>query len=307
MIYESSMPDWRIQYMQLGKNYPFYSLSDDSKAPCCKSDSSSNIKEKGDECCVLISSWDNYSDLWKPFFTLFWNYWTDCPFQVFLTANAKSPDDRRIQVLGFDKELSWSSGLKECLQKIQSCYVLLMLEDFFLRSPVRTADALYVLEVVKRQHAHMARLIPNPGPDSYMNGSQLVGTVKPGRDYRVNLQAAIWRRTSLLNILRDGESPWEFEINGTKRCETVPSGFLSVRKPVLTYRHHVVEKGKWFRNEAQYFGALEIGCDFSVREVMSKKEMREWKRRKLIGKMLAMVKPFIKPILQPIRGRLRLY
>jgi len=38
-------------------------------------------------CSILIPSCDKYSDLWRPFFTLFWRHWPDCPFPVYLGSN----------------------------------------------------------------------------------------------------------------------------------------------------------------------------------------------------------------------------
>ena len=36
------------------------------------------------DSAILILSCDKFSDLWKPFFDLFWKYWPDCPYNVYL-------------------------------------------------------------------------------------------------------------------------------------------------------------------------------------------------------------------------------
>ena len=41
----------------------------------------------GQLCSVLVPSCDAYADLWIPFFALFWRYWSDCPFPVYLGTN----------------------------------------------------------------------------------------------------------------------------------------------------------------------------------------------------------------------------
>jgi hypothetical protein len=47
----------------------------------------------------------------------------------------------------------------------------------------------------------------------------------------------------------------------------------------MTYDHHVVEKGKWFRNEARRFGRSQIGCDFGKRPIMTRAETLRWRYR----------------------------
>ena len=35
---------------------------------------------------ILIVSCDKYSDLWDPFFKLFFKFWPDCPFNIYLLS-----------------------------------------------------------------------------------------------------------------------------------------------------------------------------------------------------------------------------
>jgi hypothetical protein len=47
----------------------------------------------------------------------------------------------------------------------------------------------------------------------------------------------------LLGLLRSGESPWDFERDGSIRSEAIP-GFYTARRPVLPYVE-VLTRGKW--------------------------------------------------------------
>jgi hypothetical protein len=38
-------------------------------------------------------------------------------------------------------------------------------------------------------------------------------------------------------------------------------------EPAVVYRH-VVDRGKWFRSAAKFYGREQIGCDFSKRAVI---------------------------------------
>ena len=47
------------------------------------------------------------------------------------------------------------------------------------------------------------------------------------------------------------------------------SNFQSVIKPVLTYKHHVIERGEWFPWSAWKFSRMKVGVDLEQRKVMS--------------------------------------
>jgi hypothetical protein len=46
--------------------------------------------------------------------------------------------------------------------------------------------------------------------------------------------------------------------------------YFATFKPLINYRQ-VVERGEWFRREAHYFGAQDIGCNFTARPVMNRR------------------------------------
>jgi hypothetical protein len=144
-----------------------------------------------------------------------------------------------------------------------------MLEDFFLRKDVHTGEVLRSLEFSQRRDAIQVRLFPRPGPTTRLSGEGLIGESEPGSPYRLCLQAAIWNRLKLAELLQSGESIWEFEHNGNVRAAGQAHGFYCVWRASLPYQgiwaHHVVEKGLWLPEEKWIFGRLDIGCDFSRR------------------------------------------
>src|SRR5438270_12060517 len=83
-------------------------------------------------CSVLVLSCDSYSDLWRPFFTLFWRHWPDCPLDVYLGTNSTRYEDARVCSLNAGRGEPWSKRLRYFLNQMDSRYVLIMLEDFFL-------------------------------------------------------------------------------------------------------------------------------------------------------------------------------
>jgi len=239
-----------------------------------------NQVSQGD-CTVLIISCDMYSDLWRPFFSLWWKHWPDCPFTVHLGTNTEAYPDPRVRMMLTGEERGWANRLRQCLERIDTKYVLLSLEDFFLQSRVDTSAVLHCLQAIDRLGGVMLRLIPRPGPDRRLATETMVGECSPQVEYRLSSQTAIWRRDALMEYLVGGESIWDFEIRGNERAASVPTGFYCVWRPVMTYHHHVVERGKWFRRDARRFGKMNIGCDFQRRAIMSRTEMWLWRWSKV--------------------------
>ncbi|HZQ51634.1 MAG TPA: hypothetical protein VFB14_05520 [Bryobacteraceae bacterium] len=219
-------------------------------------------------CSVLVVSCDRYSDLWQPFFSQFWRYWPDCPFPVYLGLNQERYRDARVRVIQAGEDRSWSSNLRSFLNQTDSTYVLLLLEDFFLSKAVQTGEVLRHLGALDALHGTMLRLVPNPPPNTRISAYSSFGSIHPSAPYRVSAQAAIWKRTGLLDVLDDRENPWEFESNATARSRLYRDGFFCSYRPLLPYRH-VVERGEWFWSAARFYKKQNIGCDFEARPVMT--------------------------------------
>lgn len=219
-------------------------------------------------CSVLVMSCDAYSDLWRPFFTLFWRYWPDCPWPVYLGTNHRSVADECVfSLCAGDAE--WTQRLRFCLDHIDSDFVLLLLDDYFFDGPVDTAIVSENLAALARLGGYQLRLFPLPGPDRKLTRYRGIGIIHPRAAYRVSTQAAFWKRTHLLDILAGSESIWDFEWNATKRSRVHETGYYATYEPVIRYRQ-VVERGEWFRAAAVYFGKQQIGCDFRARPIISR-------------------------------------
>jgi hypothetical protein len=167
-------------------------------------------------------------------------------------------------------------------------YVLLMLEDFFLRRRVSTSDIVTCLETLEKLDGNMLRLVNRPKPDIRVAGFSWIGHIKPKAPYRVSTQSSFWRRETLMSLLRDGESIWQFELQGSRRSDSIDK-FYSVWKTIMPYGYHVVERGRWFRNEARYFDRMDIGCDFSRRPIMTRLEMLRCTYSMMIAKILQVI------------------
>jgi hypothetical protein len=235
---------------------------------------------------VLVPSLDAYADLWTPFFTLFWRYWPDCPFPVYLGTNALPFPDPRVTVVHAEHGNNWTNRVRLQLQQLQTPYVLIVLEDFFLRSPVDTRACLDCFAAMRTLDAHMVRLHPDPKPDHPVPGFPLLGSIDARAPYRACAQIAIWKRETLLSLMKENESVWEFELLGSRRSDKL-DGFFSTWKPLMKHRH-VMERGKWFRNEARIHRKMGIGFN-SQRPVWSVRDTLKRQGKVAVSKLLRVI------------------
>ena len=240
-------------------------------------------------CTILVSSCDAYSDLWEPFFQLYRRYWPDRTFDLALITEAKGFGNPEVRALKMGAGRDWSSMLSDALIHLNTPYVLLTLEDFFLRGPVSNKLVEQLLGQMRLNDLQMLRLVPRPGPSIAVPGFSLFGLISREAPYRVSTQASFWDVQTLRHLLVPGERALEFEVNAS-RLSRSSGTFASVWRPALPYRHHVVERCKWFPWEARRFSRMDIGVDLSARAIMPPLETMHWLCRKVLGPAVAPLK-----------------
>ncbi|WP_418668209.1 hypothetical protein [Allofournierella sp.] len=172
-------------------------------------------------CTVLVSSCDDYKDIWNVFFTLFKKFWPDCPYPIVLNTEATdySCEGLDITIFHFDKNAAWGKRLKNALKKINSPYVIMLLDDFFFDCRVDQKQ----IDQCIRWMEHDRNIVNfSFQPDYYVNiaddlfeGYELRKSTCP---FLVNCQAGIWNRKQLIDLVKSHEDPWQFEVFGTIRA-----------------------------------------------------------------------------------------
>jgi hypothetical protein len=240
---------------------------------------------------LLVVSCDAYRDLWEPFFTLLFRYWTDCPFRIYLGSNHAAYPDRRVAALTVGEDRDWSSNLLRMLELIPDGGVLLLQEDFLIDRPVQTEKVKHLIGYADEKQAACLRLMPIPGPDQACADNPEVGSIAIGAAYRVSLQAAWWRKENLAAIARAGESPWQFEHLGSRRSDVLSAPFLSLRDGIeypLDYFTTAVFRGFWEPGAVALCRRENIPVDLKRRPVMPlRMRMERSLRRKGVPDRLA--------------------
>ena len=79
---------------------------------------------------ILVCSCDKYEDVWNPMFEMFFKFWEDCPYDVYLLTNNKKYDNYRVKTIITGDDVSWSKAFRTALESIKEEYVLIIMEDY---------------------------------------------------------------------------------------------------------------------------------------------------------------------------------
>lgn len=223
---------------------------------------------------IVVSSCDAFEDCWAPFAHGLDKYWGDCIFPAILITNNKSFIHPKLRATAQGADKGWANNLTEALHKLNTLYILYLQEDCWLTTPVSTQTILRYLSLLESNDIAYLRLYPCPPPSAPSRYGADIGTIPPGEPYRTSLQAAIWNKSVLLSLLQENESPWHFEIDGSRRSTRAPGEFLSVKRspgskppitPGIDYVCTAIVKGRWSKEAIEYARNEGLNIDFSNR------------------------------------------
>jgi len=221
------------------------------------------------DVAIIVSSCDAYSDAWDPFFTLFFRYWPDCPFPIYLISNRQSCDDSRVTTIGIEDDQAWASNLLTALDQVPARQLIYFQEDYFLQQPVSTDRIRSLLEFARQEEAGFIRVCGAPDPAIPHENEFGLGVLAPGQKFRVSLQAAIWDRSTLMQLLVPGENGWQMEIDGSRRSDLLTAKFFAcyMNRPIIDYYFFTgILKGKWVPGALRLCQREGIAVDTSRRD-----------------------------------------
>lgn len=222
---------------------------------------------------VLVSSFDGFSDAWGPFTYALRKYWPDCPYPVFMVSNFQRPADSALHNVAVGEDRGWSANLHTALERIDADVILYLQEDYWLTERVVTDRIEQYRALFEKNRLDYLRLVALPPPDLLFTSDERIGLISPDAAYRTAVQASMWRRSVLQELLRDGESAWQFELRSPARAAG-RTGFASVRShrgdPFhfgIRYVCTAINRGKWSRKAGRYARKEGFALDMSRRDI----------------------------------------
>jgi len=224
---------------------------------------------------ILISSCDAYADCWPPFWHGVNKYWPDCPYPLAVISNYKDSSIPQLRAIKVGQDRDWTTNMLCALEQVDTPFLLLTMEDLWISRQVDTAAIQSYVALLEQNQADYIRLYPAPPADGVALLEGRLGTLTAQSPYRTSLQMALWRKSVLVELLRPGENPWQFELLGTPRSRVYGERFLSVRdlrdetgnlqNHYIEYVCTAINKGKWSQEAKDYAQQEELAIDFSTR------------------------------------------
>lgn len=213
------------------------------------------------KCAFLLCTCDAYSDTWDMFFDLVNIYWKNIPYNIYMNTEtvAYKPIHQypfKINVINTSNKISWSKRLITVLNRIEEDYVLMVLDDFFVKSPVNNdlIDSLVErLELDKTIASFQLTAARNSQEKNVEIGNELDLSEIPNSGWKTHFIPTIWRKSQLLKWLRPHESIWGFEGYGSQRARiwNYKEKVFAVNAPMI-YDYlwvdgcSVIVNGKWY-------------------------------------------------------------
>ena len=218
---------------------------------------------------MLILSCDKYSDLWDAHVHHLEKYWPDRQMPTFIVTDKKRPRYyEHIEILAFESASEWSERLKEAIRLVDTEFVFITMDDYFLVKPVSTDRISVYIDMMKRHNIDYLRLFIEPRksirePVEHETGIFWIDTEIV---YSLNLYTGIWRKSFLENTFKEPLNAWRYEVKLARRARENNAHCAMTKERVFPFLD-VVRKGKLLRKAARYL--KRIGIFLGDREVNS--------------------------------------
>lgn len=217
---------------------------------------------------VYVNSFDGYSDIWEPFFSIFFKFWNSCVYPIYLVSNFKIYNDDRVKMLSVGNEINWFDRTINSLEMINEDYIVFLLEDYFLSKNIQNDDFYEIVDFMENNNIIFYQLSSVYGCPKNMKRVKVRSDIK----YAINLQPAVWNRKELINILKqiNYKTPWDFEYYFARKEYKNKYIHWAVNdtRDILGYKNGVL-RGKWFPQTIKYYKKRGIDIDWKQRGKLS--------------------------------------
>ena len=194
------------------------------------------------------------------------------PIVINTETKGYSFDGLNIRTFNTKKAIPWGRRLIGALKSIETKYILFALEDFYLEDRV-DSSALDKCIGYMEENPEVAvfSFYPTEDENNIPSNRYLGFEKRPQRgEYRLNCQIAVWNREKLISFIRPHESPWEWELYGSRRSARYKEEFYSIAHgedlPFKYSRGAVIMRGRWWIEKVEPLNEkYALGIDYTAR------------------------------------------
>ena len=188
------------------------------------------------EPSITIFTCDSYSHIVPLTIKYLDRAWSNHP-RVEIVTNT-IPIESKYPVIYLGKDKGWCSNILAYVKDKTDPFILLCEEGILTEvdeSLLQKAFDAWTPDL------GLLRLFPCPGPT--LPWSEDIGEIDKALPYAISVQMSIWNPQTIRDIARPGETPWDFEIQGSQRALNYTPKFLGTYHSALSYKEYT-RRGK---------------------------------------------------------------
>ena len=133
---------------------------------------------------------------------------------------------------------TWGKYLSKYFEKIDDEFLIFGLDDYFISKNLNQDSFEKVLKAIKSSEKIanvQLSFSSNQINKNYLTKENNIQYLNKDSNYSAITQWSIWRRSVLINILKNIKSPWEFELEGSKILNRLNLNTVVTDPPALIY------------------------------------------------------------------------
>lgn len=213
------------------------------------------------DCAIVVNSCDAYEDVWPIFFTCLKANLGGIELPIYLNCESKIFQYDALDIRRIDQRFSsgtpWGHRFKSVLEAIDRPYIISLYDDFLLEAPVDLDRLSQAFDFLSERNATVVyfsqiySLRPQKKEISFLKS--LDGRV----DYKLNSAPALWKRTKLVEYIKDVDDPWAWEFFGSTRAFSDFGNFYCLddgERWIFPYSWQLgggIRRGKWVGSVVQ--------------------------------------------------------
>ena len=177
--------------------------------------------------------------------------------------------------------MHWGERLIKTLNKIDSEYIIFLLDDFFFTGFVDVKRLDECIEWIKKDSNISTFGFYRTRQPNIKDGKYYGFEKRPTKaSYKLNTQAAIWRKDKLLSYIRPHESAWDWEILGSIRAERYSEDFYSAIEGIpYIFKYDSLNlglrRGKWLIDTVEFLKEEGIVVNYDKKGFYTQKNEKE--------------------------------
>lgn len=253
---------------------------------------------------IIVLSSDGYSDCWEPLFMSFKKYFSGIEnYELILSTNTKtySYPGLEINTITHGLTSAWSKRLKDTLDKAKNDIVLVLVEDFFLRSKINSKAFNTVVNLMINEEIDHIRLMNSGGKfKTDKSDFKILERITESTNHRFLYLPGLWKKKVLKKYLVDFEMPYMAEKMGNQRSKLLKDQFYAISQNYIQENGQLyycsssgaIYKGKWVDWVIEFLEKHQLEIDLTIRGLGTKEYNANMRNKTLVGLLKTPISTF---------------